>query len=47
MNVEGDLTSSFLRAKVESLPCKDCHGPDTLMKYLYFHDPKKRTKKIL
>jgi len=47
MNMEGDPTNSFLRAKVESLPCKDCHGTDALMKYLYFHDPKKRTKKNL
>jgi hypothetical protein len=23
----------------------DCHGPDSLFKYLYFHDPDKRTIK--
>jgi len=28
------------------LPCMDCHGPDGLFKYLYFHDPGKRASKV-
>jgi predicted CXXCH cytochrome family protein len=37
--------SSFLRVQSRNLPCMDCHGPDGLFKYLYFHDPAKRRPK--
>jgi len=40
---EGTADSSFLRVQSRNLPCMDCHGPDGLFKYLYFHDPAKRT----
>jgi predicted CXXCH cytochrome family protein len=40
---EGSASTSFLRVKSRELPCKDCHGPDGLFKYLYFHEPAKRT----
>ena len=41
INVEGDATNSFLRARARDLPCKNCHGPDGLFKLLYFHEPRK------
>ncbi|MGD2096436.1 MAG: cytochrome c3 family protein [Desulfobacterales bacterium] len=40
---EGSAMNSFLRAPSYQLICNDCHGPDALFKYLYFHDPTKRT----
>jgi hypothetical protein len=42
---EGSAENSFLRVQSSDLPCMDCHGPDGLFKYLYFHDPGKRTIK--
>ncbi len=42
---EGTVDNSFLRARSEDLPCRDCHGPEALLKYLYFHYPGKRTGK--
>ncbi|MBA4366232.1 MAG: hypothetical protein C0403_01150 [Desulfobacterium sp.] len=44
---EGNVTNSFIKTKVEYLPCKDCHGPDALLKFLYFHEPNKRTQQFL
>lgn len=41
-NREGDVGSSFLRAKSMTLPCKECHGRDAIYKYSFFHDEKKR-----
>ncbi|MEJ2169232.1 MAG: cytochrome c3 family protein [Desulfobacterales bacterium] len=43
---EGTADNSFLRVQSRYLPCMDCHGPDGLFKYLYFHDPTKRTIRL-
>ena len=43
--IEGSADNSFLRAPSHDLLCKDCHGPEALLKYLYFHDPVKRSGK--
>ncbi len=40
---EGSALDSFLRIPSNQLMCRDCHGPEALFKYLYFHDPDKRT----
>lgn len=45
-NIEGDTTNSFLRSKVEFMPCMDCHGPEALLKFLYFHKPGKRSEHL-
>jgi cytochrome c553 len=45
IRLEGSALNSFLRASSLELMCSDCHGPDALFKYLYFHDPEKRTAK--
>jgi predicted CXXCH cytochrome family protein len=45
VKTEGSADNSFLRVQSRNLPCMDCHGPDGLFKYLYFHDPDKRTIK--
>ena len=37
------LTGRFLRALSYNMVCIDCHGPDALLKYQYFHDPDKRS----
>ncbi|MCK5669224.1 MAG: hypothetical protein KAI15_09070, partial [Gammaproteobacteria bacterium] len=37
-NIEGDVRTSFLRvSNTESFTCADCHGPDSLYRYKYFH----------
>lgn len=37
-NEEGDVYSSFLRlSTTEGFLCADCHGPDALFRYKYFH----------
>ena len=43
-NIEGDATNSFLRSRSSILPCKDCHGPDAIYRYKYFHNPDVRKK---
>jgi predicted CXXCH cytochrome family protein len=43
INVDGDATNSFLRSQAMQVLCKDCHGPDTLLRIKFFHDPRKRT----
>jgi len=43
--IEGTVDNSFLRARSSDLPCRDCHGPEALLRYLYFHYPIKRTGK--
>ena len=43
--MEGDVSSSFLRAKSTTLPCKECHGRDAIYKYSFFHDVDKRSPK--
>jgi len=45
VKVEGSVDNSFLRVRSRDLLCMDCHGPDGLYKYLYFHNPGKRTTK--
>ncbi len=37
--VEGDATNSFLRSRARDTLCKDCHGPDALFRYKFFHKP--------
>jgi len=46
VEIEGSADNSFLRARSGDLLCKDCHGPEALLKYLFFHDPIKRTGKM-
>ena len=41
--VEGDSSNSFLRNASYNTICLDCHGPEALYRYQYFHDPVKRT----
>ncbi|MDH3574043.1 MAG: cytochrome c3 family protein [Desulfobacteraceae bacterium] len=41
-NIEGDATNSFLRSRSSILPCKDCHGPEALYRYKYFHNANER-----
>jgi len=43
-NDEGDYMTSFLRNPSQETLCTDCHGPNTLWKYNYFHDPVKRKR---
>lgn len=43
IETEGSAMNSFLRTSSFHLMCKNCHGPEALFKYLYFHDPTKRT----
>jgi len=42
VQAEGSADNSFLRDRSSDLLCRDCHGPEALYKYLYFHDPGKR-----
>ncbi len=42
-NVEGDATNSFLRSRARDTLCKDCHGPDALFRYKFFHKPGARS----
>ncbi len=42
VNVEGNVTNSFLRPQTYSLLCIDCHGFDALFRFKYYHDPKER-----
>jgi hypothetical protein len=37
---------NFLRNTSDNTFCADCHGPDAIFRYLYFHDPKKRVGSI-
>jgi predicted CXXCH cytochrome family protein len=46
VNLEGNATNSFLRARSATLMCIDCHGVDALFKFKFFHDPKERKKKL-
>jgi predicted CXXCH cytochrome family protein len=38
------LGSKFLRTESYHTICIECHGPDGLYRYLYFHSPRSRTK---
>jgi len=42
-NPEGKATNSFLRMQTYNMICKDCHGLDSLYRFKYYHDSKKRT----
>jgi predicted CXXCH cytochrome family protein len=37
-------TFRFLRIMSYNTVCSDCHGPDSISRYLYFHDPDKRPR---
>ncbi len=37
LNQEGDSNNSFLRHRSMELPCKYCHGADSIYRYQYFH----------
>jgi len=41
----GNSIDRFLRTASYDIVCKDCHGPDALVRYQYFHDPDKRVAK--
>ncbi|MFQ5634052.1 MAG: cytochrome c3 family protein [Gammaproteobacteria bacterium] len=42
-NRDGDAQSSFLRLdSTQHFLCADCHGKDSLFRYLYFHSPRSR-----
>ncbi len=41
-NLEGDVSNSFLRTLSYQTNCIDCHGPDAIFRYKYFHIPDKR-----
>ena len=45
-DAEGKATETyrFLRNMSYDTVCKDCHGPDSILRYLYFHDPDYRLK---
>jgi mono/diheme cytochrome c family protein len=38
-------TFRFLRNMSYNTFCMDCHGPDAIYRYMYFHEPEKRLKK--
>jgi predicted CXXCH cytochrome family protein len=37
-------TYRFLRIMSYDAVCKDCHGQDSILRYLYFHDPDQRSQ---
>jgi predicted CXXCH cytochrome family protein len=39
-------TFRFLRIMSYNTVCSNCHGPDSLFRYLYFHDPDKRPRAL-
>lgn len=41
-NPEGDVSNSFLRNASNQTICIDCHGPDAIYRYQYYHVPEKR-----
>ncbi|MCF7905109.1 MAG: hypothetical protein K9M49_08145 [Candidatus Marinimicrobia bacterium] len=43
-NNEGSYLTSFLRNPSHKTLCIDCHGPATLWKFNYYHDPVKRKR---
>ncbi len=45
-NMEGNVTTSFLRNISYDNICIDCHGLDALFRYKYFHDPEDRSPGI-
>jgi predicted CXXCH cytochrome family protein len=38
-------SSRFLRPMSYNAVCKECHGPEGFYRYLYFHDPQRRSQK--
>ncbi len=45
-NRKGTVMDSFLRRGPREAFCVDCHGGDTLLKYLYYHDTLGRQERI-
>lgn len=43
-NADGPAGVKFLRTESSRLVCIECHGPDALFRYLYFHSPSSRTR---
>jgi predicted CXXCH cytochrome family protein len=45
---EGNVAGAyrFLRNGSYHTVCKDCHGPDAIFRYLYFHDPEQRRQSL-
>jgi hypothetical protein len=45
---KGNLTKNFrfLRTMSYNAVCRECHGPEGIFRYLYFHDPARRTIRI-
>lgn len=43
---DGNASDSFLRADSMALPCKDCHGTDSLYLYMYFHKATGRARPV-
>ncbi len=41
-NLEGKATTSFLRMQTYNMIYKDCHGLDSLFRFKYYHDARKR-----
>ncbi|MDA3788881.1 MAG: cytochrome c3 family protein [Desulfobacula sp.] len=42
LNIEGNALNSFLRPPAATQICKDCHGPDSLFRFKFFHKIKIR-----
>ena len=44
---EGNRTKSFrfLRTMSYNAVCRECHGPEGIFRYLYFHDPQRRSQR--
>ncbi|MCF6248769.1 MAG: cytochrome c3 family protein [Desulfobacula sp.] len=45
INLEGNALNSFLRPRAATKICRDCHGPDSLFRFKYFHKNKTRKTK--
>jgi cytochrome c553 len=45
INTEGNVTNSFLRPRLHSRFCTECHGMEGLIKLKYFHSPLGRKTK--
>jgi len=42
VNIEGDVTNSFLRPRSSFELCAECHKKDARLKFEFFHNAKKR-----
>jgi hypothetical protein len=45
-NPKGNFVKSsrFLRPMSYNAVCRECHGPEGFYRYLYFHDPRRRSQ---